>query len=51
MIEFEKEDGDDIGHMFYGLQNSDIPESMNLLWLEQKKILNSKKQGYRWHPK
>ena len=48
----DDEDQQDLMQMAGSLKESDLPEDLQCLLQQQKKILNTKsKNGYRWHPK
>lgn len=51
-IELESEDHDDLSNIFKGVRADNVPEDMECLWDQQKKIINTASpNGYRWHPK
>lgn len=50
-MEMETADHDDLSTILNSLPNENIPEDMKCLWEQQKKLIYTKKNGYRWHPK
>lgn len=50
-MEMETADHEDLSTILNSLPNENIPEDMKCLWEQQKKLIYTKKNGYRWHPK
>ena len=51
-IDLEEDDHRDLVELSKNLSKQKLPEEMECLWLQQKKILETRsKFGYRWHPK
>lgn len=51
-MEMDKNDHDDLSAIMLAISaDENVPEDMKCLWEQQQKMLNSKKNGYRWHPK
>ena len=52
MDEFTKEDHNDFKKMFEIMDESKIPEEMEMFWEAQKEVLEkTDARGNRWHPK
>ncbi|CAB3976752.1 Hypothetical predicted protein [Paramuricea clavata] len=49
-LEMDVDDNDDLSSMMLSISNDEIPDNMKCLWDEQKKMIQRKKNGYRWHP-
>ena len=47
----DEEDHQDLSSMLSTIPSENVPESMTCLWEQQLKLMQTKKNGYRWHPK
>ena len=47
----DEEDHQDLSSMLSTIPSKDVPENMTCLWEQQLKLMQTKKNGYRWHPK
>ena len=50
-LEVEEQDHNDLSAMLLGESVDNVPEELRCLWNEQLKMVQRKKNGYRWHPK
>jgi hypothetical protein len=51
-LKIVNEDHEDLGKILEKVKKEDVPEDMECLLEQQRKVLNtSSKNGYRWHPK
>ena len=47
----EEQDHSDLSTMLLGESVVNVPEELQCLWKQQLKMVQKKKNGYRWHPK
>ena len=50
-FQLDEEDHQDLSSMLSTIPSEDVPENMTCLWEQQLKLMQTKKNGYRWHPK
>ena len=50
-LEVEEQDHNDLSAMLLGESVDNVPEELRCLWNEQLKMVQRKKNGYRWHSK
>jgi hypothetical protein len=50
-LEVEEQDHDDLSSILLGETVDNVPEDLQCLWKEKLKMVQRKKNGYRWHPK
>jgi hypothetical protein len=50
-LEVEEQDHNNLSSIMLGETVDNVPEDLQCLWKEQLKMVQRKKNGYRWHPK